>query len=718
MDKNLLFALDIGTRSVVGLVGKKTGDDIEIIASERREHHTRAMLDGQINDVPEVGKIIDIVKKKLEETCGPLRGVSVAAAGRALCTIKSQAEIEASDRGVLTKNDEHALELAAIQSAQQQLSTSSAINDPTAYYCVGYSVVSFTLDTTPLKTLVGQRGKIAAIELIATFLPKQVIDSLQSAITMVNLEMATLTLEPIAAINVLIPQTMRHLNLVLVDVGAGTSDVAITKDGSVIAYGMVPCAGDEITESISQKYLLDFNVAEEVKRQLNDLKTQKVSFNDVLGFSHEVPANEIIDRITQDVAQLAQAIALQIVTLNSVAPQAVLLVGGGSLTPMLPELLAQALDIPAPRVAVRRPDTIEGIKNIPTSLCTPDAVTPLGILKLSASPTLNFINVTLNKQPLHLFNLGQLTIADALLATGIDIRSLRGRPGMGITVNTNGQTKFFSGTYGKPGRIELNGSETSLDHPLKEDDVINIVKGIDGSVPTVYLRDIVDTSMVLPLSINEESHSIAPILIVNGAIAQPEVLLADRDEVTCRLPTTLKEVVTAMGSEIEPIQYTYTINGSERMYSVWPQYTINQVLAQDSTPVQSGDRMTITNPPEPTIGELLGLQDPSDDCLTLLFNGAKCQIPLRRFIITMNSTQALSTDIATTGSTINFSCTEQLHPIISDVLLAADFNTRDLPPGSIVTIHLNKQPTEYTAIVKNGDEVDILITTTKIFKNT
>ena len=717
MEQNLLFALDIGTRSVVGLVGKKTENGIEIIACERREHHTRAMLDGQINDVPEVANIIGIVKNKLEETCGPLRTVSVAAAGRALCTIKAEAEIEAYDRGILTKIDEHALELAAIQSAQQKLSTSNAINDPTAYYCVGYSVVSFTIDATPLKTLVGQRGKIAGIELIATFLPKQVIDSLQSAISMVNLEMATLTLEPIAAINVLIPQTMRHLNLVLVDVGAGTSDVAITKDGSVVAYGMVPCAGDEITECISQKYLLDFNVAEKVKRQLKDLEGQKISFNDVLGFSQEVATKEIIDVITPDVAQLAQSIALQVVTLNNVAPQAVLLVGGGALTPMLPELLAQALDIPAPRVAIRCPDAIEGIENLSADLCTPDAVTPLGILKLSASPTLNFINVTLNKHPLRLFNLGQLTIADALLAAGVDIRSLRGRPGMGITININGQTKFFSGTYGKPGRIELNGSETSLDHPLNDNDTIAIVKGIDGSTPTVYLRDIVDTSLTLPLSINEESHYIPPVLMVNGTVADLESKLTDRDQVTYNLPTTLEEVLLASGRRTDLIEYIYTINGNERIYSVRPEYTVNQTPAQKSTPIKAKDHIKLIHPSEPTIGELLGLQNSSDDYLTLLFNGAECQIPLRRFSMTMNGSQALPTDIAPKGSIIDFSCTEQPHPIISDVLLAADFNARDLPRGSSVTILLNQQPTEYTAIVKNGDEVDILVTTTKKLRN-
>ena len=716
MEKNLLFALDIGTRSVVGLVGEKTEDSINIIAYERREHHTRAMLDGQINDVPEVARIIAEVKNKLEETCGTLKKVSVAAAGRALCTIKSTAEIETYERGFLTKSDEQALELAAIQSAQHKLATSNTINDPTAYYCVGYSVISFTLDNTLLKTLVGQRGKTTGVELIATFLPKQVIDSLQSVITIVNLEMATLTLEPIAAINVLIPQTMRHLNLVLVDVGAGTSDVAITKDGSVIGYGMVPCAGDEITEAISQKYLLDFNIAEKVKRELNDLKQEKVLFSDVLGLMHEIPANDIIRSIEQDVAQLAQAIALQIMTLNTTPPQAVLLVGGGSLTPMLPELLAQALDIPAPRVAIRRPDTIEGITKIPESLCTPDAVTPLGILKLSASPALNFINVTFNNVPLRLFNLGQLTIADALLAAGIDMRSLRGRPGMGITINFNEQTKFFPGTQGTPSHIELNGTVASLSQGLNQNDTIKITKGMDGTAPLVYFSDIIEMPTSFPIFINEQPYDILPTLIINGAKAEYNTLLVDRDQVSYYLPVTLEEVLSTTDKQLAPVKYMYTINGNERTYSAWPGYTINQTLAQASTPITAHDAIIIVMPPEPTIGELLGLAPSNEDCLTILFNGTKCCIPLHRVIITMHNIPVNPTDIAPYDSIINFSCNEQ-HPMISDVLLASDFNPSNVPPGSIVTIHLNKQPTEYTALVKNGDEVDVIIKLMKKFKD-
>ena len=91
-----------------------------------------------------------------------------------------------------------------------------------------------------------------------TFLPRIVIDSLSASLSAAGLEMGSLTLEPIAAIQTAIPLSMRRLNLALVDIGAGTSDIALTRDGVIFAYGMVSVAGDEITEALCQHYLLDF----------------------------------------------------------------------------------------------------------------------------------------------------------------------------------------------------------------------------------------------------------------------------------------------------------------------------------------------------------------------------------------------------------------------------------------------------------------------------
>lgn len=97
------------------------------------------------------------------------------------------------------------------------------------YHFVGYTVRNYQLDGMNLGHLLGQRGKIMEVELVATFLPRIVIDSLLAVINRVDLEVEHLTLEPIAASHIVIPESMSNFNLALVDIGAGTSDIAITK---------------------------------------------------------------------------------------------------------------------------------------------------------------------------------------------------------------------------------------------------------------------------------------------------------------------------------------------------------------------------------------------------------------------------------------------------------------------------------------------------------
>ena len=705
MEKNVLFALDIGTRSIVGLVGKQTATGLELFAYDRQEHPTRSMMDGQIHDVPEVAQILKSVKDRLEKKTGPLKKVAIAAAGRALHTLRATAELDASTRGILSAEDERSLELAAIQAAQQMLAASASIPNPASYYCVGYSVVRFSLDDTQLKSLIGQRGKHAAIELIATFLPRQVIDSLQSALTTAGLEMDTLTLEPIAAINVLIPPTMRHLNLALVDVGAGTSDVAITRNGAVVGYGMVPYAGDEITEVISQQYILDFTVAEGVKRQLSG-KNKKLSFTDVLGITHKLSSADILACIMPQVAELAQLIASQIITLNAVAPQAVLLVGGGALTPMLPDALSQALDIPAARVGIRCPDAVQGITKIPAALCTPDLVTPLGILKLAGGRTLNFVNVTVNEQPLRLFNIGSLTAADSLLAAGIDARTLHGRPGLGITVTINGETRFVPGTLGQPGTLAIGGTPVKFDHPLQDGDQVTVTKGRDGLTPVPAVCDLTAIPETLTVSINSEEMEIPPLITVNGQAALPQHNLNDRDMVICRQPSTLGELLHCACMQPQTTASHYTVNGIERSYSVSPSYTINGEQAGLSSPVTNHDAIAIVPPSPPLIGDILGQQTKTDDYLTVQFNGTPCRILIRRFTVTLDGKPASLDRLAPPGSSIDYHAVANTSPLVSDVLLAAKFQ----PPsfsGGRVTVLLNGKQTEYTAAVKEGDRITV-----------
>src|SRR5699024_11262364 len=95
----------------------------------------------------------------------------------------------------------------------------------------------YALDGEMIGSLIDQSGRQASVEVIATFLPKVVIDSLLSALNHAQLSVEALTLEPIAAIHILIPESMRRLNVALVDIGAGTSDIALRRYGRDVASG-------------------------------------------------------------------------------------------------------------------------------------------------------------------------------------------------------------------------------------------------------------------------------------------------------------------------------------------------------------------------------------------------------------------------------------------------------------------------------------------------
>ena len=81
----IIFALDIGTRSIIGMVGTVENDKVKIIAVEKENHTERAMIDGQIENIEKVSALANKIKKRLEDKIQcKLTRVCVAAAGRAL----------------------------------------------------------------------------------------------------------------------------------------------------------------------------------------------------------------------------------------------------------------------------------------------------------------------------------------------------------------------------------------------------------------------------------------------------------------------------------------------------------------------------------------------------------------------------------------------------------------------------------------------------------
>ena len=702
--KELVFALDIGTRSVIGIVAEQRGGVLHILATERLEHRTRAMLDGQIHDVPQVAAIIREVKHRLMERTGPLNSAAVAAAGRALYTMTADAEQDVA--GIITPAQQRDLDFAGVQEAQKKLAHSHTVDDPTRYYCVGYSTIRYTLDGNELKTLVGQRGRKAAATVIATFLPRQVVDSMQSALRETHLEMRALTLEPIAGINVLIPPTMRHLNLVLVDIGAGTSDVAITRGGSVIAYGMVPMAGDEITEAISREYLLDFNIAEEIKRKSAD--GQDVSFTDILGMKLSLTAEQVLAAIKPGVANLANAIAKQILELNGEPPQAVMLVGGGARTPMITELVAEALGIPAGRVAVRQPEAVDGVAELPDELRAPDAVTPLGILKIASINTLHFLAVWINDIEYSLFNFRELNVSDALLAAGISLRKYNGRPGMGLMLTVNGERRSFPGTMGTLAQITIDGKSASLDSPIHDDCRIKLVAGENGTQPTVRLSDVIGSMSGYHVVLNGEETPVAASILVNDAVPEGDPILRDGDTIVSRRERTLGEVLRT--SHLPPTgrRISYTLNGEARRFSSLPKITLNDAPAALSTVLREGDVISYEDTAVPTLEAVLELSAAASYA-TITYEGKEHNIPATGQVLTVNGKEASPDTIVEDGAVIVYQKGTGTANV-SEALLAVNFTPPPATSRVTFTILVNGKRADFTSPIRSGDTLEVALT--------
>ncbi len=557
LEKKKLFALDIGTRSVNGIILDETDGKYHVVDILVKEHTERAMLDGQIHDVLAVSKIITEIKEELEIKHGPLKKVCVAAAGRALKTERAQVSIDINGKPLIQKEDILHLELSAVQQAQAMVAEKYQSNK-TYYYCVGYSVLYYRLDGEEIGSLIDQQGEEASVEIIATFLPKVVVESLLSALHRAGLEMEALTLEPIAAINVLIPPSMRRLNVALVDIGAGTSDIAITDLGTIIAYGMVPVAGDEITEAISDQLLLDFPLAEKAKREL--LTNDSIMVTDILGFETEIQKDEIVQMISPALDKLATSICEEILGLNNEQPpKAVMLVGGGSQTPELPKRVAEKLNLPENRVAIRGIDAIQSLTLSDHIEKGPELVTPIGIAIAAHKSPVQYKTVYVNDQPVRLFEVKQLTVGDCLLAAGIKMNKLYGKPGLAMIVNLNGQNITIPGGHGEAPLILCNDSPCSLESVIQNGDHLIIEKGKNGHKAEVLIKDLIDEIPSKQIKINEQHYIVTASLICNGATASAEKLVEDRDIIICKIPETVEEMLASLNlhellAEIRPFR--------------------------------------------------------------------------------------------------------------------------------------------------------------------
>ena len=558
---NNVFGLDIGTRNVVGTVGYQTDDkEFVVTAQYVREHETRAMLDGQIHDIGRVAKTIKEVKDELEKQTGqPLEEVCIAAAGRVLKTVTTHVEYEYAQESVVTGEDVHTLNLLGIEKAQEEL---KEVNDTSyKFYCVGYSTVKFFLNNEVFISLEGHKANKIGEDIIVTFLPEDVVDGLYAAVGQAGLSVANMTLEPIAAINVAIPENYRMLNIALVDVGAGTSDISITRDGSIIAYGMIPHAGDEMTEVIVQHFLVDFNMAESIKLQSTTSDT--VTYKDIMSIEHTIPAQDVWDVAAPVVDNIAQEVSAKIRELNGdKTVSACFVVGGGGKIHGFTEKLAEDLDLPEERVALRGEEVLgdvtfeqEDIKKDPL------LVTPIGICLNYYDQRNNFIMVRFNGERIKLYDNNRLTIVDAALQAGFPNDELFPKRGTPINFTVNGVARLVRGEAGEGAVVTMNGKPASINTPLEPNSEIVIEPSTAGEAAEYKISQLDEYNhSVITFVINGRKVSCPRFVQVNGRLEPEDYSIRENDVIETRNYYTVRQIAQFMDLVIDTDQMIFVNN--------------------------------------------------------------------------------------------------------------------------------------------------------------
>lgn len=560
-----VFALDIGTRSIIGMVGVKEGGRVKIIAVEKAEHTSRAMVDGQIEDIDKVADLAGQVKRRLQDKLNlKLERVCVAAAGRALKTKRADFEMDLPDTQLIDDEIISRLEAGAISKAEETFDEENAIQGITRrFYLVGYTVCQYYLDNYMMSSLKDHRGRLVKVDLIATFLPSEVVESLYTTMHKIGLEVASITLEPIAAINAAIPENLRMLNLVMVDIGAGTSDIAACVDGSVTGFTMATLAGDEITETIMKEYLVDFKSAESMKALMG--KEEDISYTDILGFDQTVSQEEILKCCQSTSGLLCKEISDKILEVNGGPPSALFLAGGGSKLAGLKDGLVAALQMNQNRVAIAGKNFQTNAYSDEYDLDNPEYATPLGI---AISSGLNLINdsfrVILNGKPAKLFRSGSFTVLNLLMMNGYSFQDIMGRPGLNIIVTVNGKRKVFYGTAAQPASLSINNKEGKLSEVVHAGDCIVFVPAVQGVSAKVRLKNIEHALICREITLNGKRASLET-LLKNGdsiQIVLPENEESEVEDASPAIPDTESMVFDDLRMPEQKEFITFDLNGS------------------------------------------------------------------------------------------------------------------------------------------------------------
>ncbi|MBW6465776.1 MAG: cell division protein FtsA [Brevefilum sp.] len=373
MDEPIIVGIDIGTSKICTLVARvEDGSNLRILGVGIEP--SQGFRKGSVVDLNAAALAVSRSVEKAERTSGfEINAALVSLAGSHVSSINSRGVVGITGGIVDLEDIERALDAA------------QAVAIPHNREIVHVIQRSFIIDGQDgIRTPIGMHGYRLEVEAHIITASSSTIENLRQCVGASGIEVSQFVLNPLAAGEVVLSETERQMGAAVIDIGGGTTDMAIYIDGDVWHTMVMAVGGNYVTSDIAHGLRLPISQAEEIKLKFGHALTSGVSPEEqftVRSFGSDAPSR--IKRV--DLAEIIEARMEEIFYLvlqeirrsgyDGLLPAGVVITGGSSLMPGTRQLASQVMGLPA-RIA--QPQNLVGLTD---QLNSPAFSTSVGLLE-------------------------------------------------------------------------------------------------------------------------------------------------------------------------------------------------------------------------------------------------------------------------------------------------------------------------------------------------
>ena len=356
--KKIISAIDVGTTKICTITGTlDSGGNIQVLGVGLVPSH--GMHKGMVVNVEEARESVAESIRRAEQASGlKIESAYIGVTGRHISSHNSHGVV------AIPRNDR----LVRPDDLKRVLSSAQQVNVPDDRKILHAIPRSYALDNQErIKNPVGMHGFRLDVETHIITAAVSSVQNLVKCIRSVGVEIQDLVLEPLASGEAVLTPEEREVGVILADIGGGTTDIAVFRDGSIYHTSIIPVAGYQVTSDLSIGLGLPFEIAEAMKKKYGNVYPEVLNKNQestlTVEDGHSVSYRDLCNIIKVRMEELLRLILLEMPDSNyaSIAPAGLVLTGGCSNLAGLESLAKQTIRI---QTRIGEPMGVYGITDI------------------------------------------------------------------------------------------------------------------------------------------------------------------------------------------------------------------------------------------------------------------------------------------------------------------------------------------------------------------